>query len=78
VNVTDYNLVKVFEIIDLQQTGKINYIDFVNVVQHNVQLPLEQIVRKRRKDNGESLIDHIEEEIIDPEEKKRVDAYKTY
>jgi len=78
VNVTDYKLVKVFEIIDLQQTGKINYIDFVNVVQHNVQLPLEQIVRKRRKDNGESLIDHIEEVIIDPEEKKRVDAYKTY
>ncbi len=69
---------KVFEIIDLQQTGRINYNDFVNVVQRNVQLPLEQIVRKRRKEKGESLVDEIEEEVIDPEEKKRVEAYKSY
>jgi hypothetical protein len=34
-------------------------------------------VRKRRKDKGESLADHIEEE-IDPEEKKRIEAYKSY
>ena len=78
VHVSDHNLLKVFEIIDLQQTGKINYNDFVNVVQRNVQLPLEQIVRKRRKEKGESLVDHVEEEVIDPEEKKRVEAYKTY
>ena len=78
VNVTDQNLLKVFEIIDLQQTGRINYNDFVNVVQRNVQLPLEQIVRKRRKEKGESLVDQIEEVVIDPEEKKRVDAYKSY
>lgn len=77
VNVTDQNLLKVFEVIDLQQTGRINYNDFVNVVQRNIQLPLEQIVRKRRKDKGESLADHIEEE-IDPEEKKRIEAYKSY
>ena len=77
VNVTDQNLLKVFEVIDLQQTGRINYNDFVNVVQRNIQLPLEQIVRKRRKDKGESLADHIEEE-VDPEEKKRVEAYKSY
>ena len=70
VNVTDQNLLKVFEIIDLQQTGRINYNDFVNVVQRNVQLPLEQIVRKRRKEKGESLVDHVEEVVIDPEEKK--------
>jgi len=48
------------------------------VVQRNVQLPLEQIVRKRRKDKGESLVDQIEEIVIDPEEKKRVEAYKSY
>ena len=75
---TDQNLLKVFEIIDLQQTGRINYNDFVNVVQRNVQLPLEQIVRKRRKEKGESLVDHVEEVVIDPEEKKRVEAYKSY
>jgi hypothetical protein len=50
----------------------------VNVVQRNVQLPLEQIVRKRRKDKGESLVDLAVEEVIDPEEKKRIEAYKTY
>jgi len=47
-------------------------------VQRNVQLPLEQIVRKRRKEKGESLVDQIEEVVIDPEEKKRVEAYKSY
>jgi hypothetical protein len=50
----------------------------VNVVQRNVQLPLEKIIRKRRKDKGESLVDNVEEEFIDLDEKKRVEAYKTY
>ena len=50
----------------------------MNVVQRNVQLPLEKIIRKRRKDKGESLVDNVEEEFIDLDEKKRVEAYKTY
>ena len=48
------------------------------MVQRNVQLPLEKIIRKRRKDKGESLVDNVEEEFIDLDEKKRVEAYKTY
>jgi len=39
--VRDQDLLKVFELIDLQQTGKISYTDFLNVVEKNVQLPIE-------------------------------------
>jgi Ca2+-binding EF-hand superfamily protein len=34
--VSDSDLLKVFEIIDLQQIGKISYHDFLNVVEKNV------------------------------------------
>jgi Ca2+-binding EF-hand superfamily protein len=76
--VRDSDLLKVFEIIDLQQTGKISYTDFMNVVDKNVTLPIEQIVRKRRKDRGESYIEDTEAFEADPEEAQRVKAYKTY
>ena len=46
-----------FELIDLQQTGKLSYTDFINVVEKNVTLPLEKIVRKRRLERGESYIE---------------------
>lgn len=34
--VRDQDLLKVFELIDLQQTGKISYNDFLNVVEKNI------------------------------------------
>jgi len=55
--VRDQDLLKVFELIDLQQTGKISYNDFLNVVEKNIQLPIEQIVKKRRRERGESYIE---------------------
>jgi len=78
--VRDQDLLKVFELIDLQQTGKISYNDFLNVVEKNVQLPIEQIVKKRRRERGEAYVDT--EDMIDPilypEEAARLKAYKTY
>ena len=80
--VRDQDLLKVFELIDLQQTGKISYTDFLNVVEKNIQLPIEQIVKKRRRERGESYIDTGTEDMIDPilfpEEAARLKAYKTY
>lgn len=78
--VRDQDLLKVFELIDLQQTGKISYNDFMNVVEKNVQLPLEQIVRKRRRERGEAYVDDSEafDPKADPEEAQRMKAYKTY
>jgi Ca2+-binding EF-hand superfamily protein len=34
--VRDQDLLKVFELIDLQQTGTISYTDFLNVVEKNI------------------------------------------
>ena len=42
---------------DLQQVGKVSYHDFLNVVEKNIVLPIEQIVRKRRKDRGEAYVE---------------------
>ncbi len=66
--VRDQDLLKVFELIDLQQTGKISYTDFMNVVEKNVTLPIEQIVRKRRRERGEAYIEDGEVISADPEE----------
>jgi Ca2+-binding EF-hand superfamily protein len=39
--VRDQDLARVFELIDLQQIGRISYSDFLNVVEKNVTLPIE-------------------------------------
>lgn len=75
--VRDQDLLKVFELIDLQQTGKLSYTDFINVVEKNVTLPLEKIVRKRRLERGESFIEgKINESYPDDEERMR--NYQTF
>ena len=40
VRVTDHNLVRVFELVDLNNTGRIRYQEFIDVVKRNIQLPL--------------------------------------
>jgi hypothetical protein len=71
---------KVFELIDLQQIGKVGYVDFMNVVEKSVTLPIAQIVRKRRIERGEAFIDGTQ--LLDtklyPEEEERMRAYKSY
>lgn len=78
--VRDQDLLKVFELIDLQQTGKISYTDFLNVVEKNIQLPIEQIVKKRRRERGESYIEgeQMLDPLLYPEEAARLRAFKTY
>jgi len=39
--VRDVDIARVFELVDLQQIGKITYNDFVNVVEKNIVLPIE-------------------------------------
>ena len=39
--VRDQDLSRVFELIDLQQVGRLSYTDFLNVVEKNVTLPIE-------------------------------------
>jgi hypothetical protein len=47
-------------------------------VKRNIQLPLAQIVRQRRKERGEAVDDHLDEVEVDPEERKRMEAFKSY
>ncbi len=79
--VRDDDLLKVFELIDLQQSGKISYKDFLNVVKKNVTLPIEEIVRKRRRARGEAFIEGAGP-LLDPlyqnEEEERMRAYKSH
>ena len=67
-----------FELIDLQQTGKISYNDFLNVVEKNITLPIEQIVRKRRIERGEAFIEGTSAfKELPSEELERLRNYKS-
>jgi len=53
----------------------------LNVVEKNVTLPIEQIVRKRRIERGEAYVeggDALLDPLLYPEEAARLKAYKTY
>ena len=58
--VRDQDLQRVFELMDLQQVGRLSYNDFCDVIERNVQLPIEKIVRKRRQDRGEAFIEGLD------------------
>jgi EF-hand domain pair len=78
--VRDQDLARVFELIDLQQLGHINYNDFLNVVEKNVTLPIEKIVRKRRIDRGEAYVEGASsfDAGLHPEEEERLRNYKSH
>lgn len=77
--VRDQDLAKVFELIDLQQTGRIAYTDFLAVIEKNVTLPIEQIVRKRRKERGEAFVEGAGlDPHLHPEEAERLRAFKSH
>lgn len=52
-NVRETDLDRVFELMDLHQTGKISYNDFCDVIEKGQTLPIEQIVRKRMAERGD-------------------------
>lgn len=62
ISVRDQDIDKVFELIDLQQTGKISYNTFCDVFDKDETLPVEKIVRKRREDRGEAYILGLDQE----------------
>ena len=53
VYISEPDMKKVFELIDLQQIGKISYNDFCDVMERSQEPPIEMIVRKRMKDRGQ-------------------------
>jgi hypothetical protein len=46
-----------FELMDLQERGKVSYNDFCDVIEKGVTLPIERVVRKRRIERGEAVDD---------------------
>ena len=61
--VKDSDLGRLFELMDLQQSGKISYNDFCDVIEKNRTLPIEKIVKKRREERGETFIEGLDEDI---------------
>ena len=55
VTVRETDLSRVFELMDLNENGRISYNDFCDVIQKDQILPIEKIVRKRRQERGIDL-----------------------
>lgn len=53
--VKQQDLAKVFELMDLQERGRISYNDFCDVIEKDITLPYDKIVRKRRRERGEAI-----------------------
>ena len=62
VYISEPDMKKVFELIDLQQIGKISYNDFCDVMERSQEPPIEMIVRKRMKDRGQNFIEGLQEQ----------------
>ena len=60
VSIRDTDLAKTFEIMDLQQMGRLSYNDFCDVIDKNTVLPIEKIVRKHRIDRGDAYIEGLD------------------
>jgi len=50
--VRDEDLGKVFQLMDLEDRGKISYNDFCDVIEKGKILPIESYVRKQRAEKG--------------------------
>ena len=59
VYIKEADMKKVFELIDLQQNGKISYNDFCDVIERSQEPPIEKIVRKRMKERGQNFIEGL-------------------